>query len=440
MKLPVLRRRPAAQIVPKWDAFADAMAGSAEMLGSTVPLWLRADPETAPAERRVATRRPPLVTATGVRVEALPFHVMAIHRGDWSDLMGAAVESNLFLDPDFALGAAQHLPGAHRPLFVVARAFLAGRMRIVGLLPLDSGGPNLAGLARAWTHDYAALGGPLLDARRAADALDGLLRWVAREMPRAGALLIKDLRQDGATAQLLRRAAAEQGRQFRLLDPRQRAVLRCAEGVNPAQDDKERRRQWRRLGEQGRLELRVARDPEDVRDALEDFLALETRGWKGERGTAMLSHSGSASFARSALRQMARRGAARIVSITLDGAPVAMGLALFDGAQAAFWKIAHDPAFGRYSPGAQLALRLAELAAADPQLRLLDSCAIEDHPMIDRLWPERMTVVDAVTSLPRDHGAGDTAFRAGLVGETMRRRARSLAKQAYLAATGRRRS
>ena len=89
-------------------------------------------------------------------------------------------------------------------------------------------------------------------------------------------------------------------------------------------------------------------------------MAARTRLRGAERGTALLSHSGSASFARSALRQMARRGAARVVSVLLDGAPVAMGLALFDGAQAAFWKIAHDPAFGRYSPGAQLALRLAK--------------------------------------------------------------------------------
>jgi CelD/BcsL family acetyltransferase involved in cellulose biosynthesis len=410
------------------------------MAGTAVPTWLRAKPEPAADERRRSVRRAPLVSPAGVRVEALPFHVMAIHRQDWLDLAEAALEPNVFLDPDFALAAAQHLPAARRPLFVVARAFLAGRMRLVGLLALDSGGPNIVGLARAWTHDYAALGTPLLDARRAPEALDALLLWVAREMPRAGALALQDLRQEGPTALLLRRLAQSEGRQFRILETRQRAALRCADGANPAREDKERRRQWRRLGEQGRIETRVVRDPIDVRDELERFLALEAMGWKGERGTAMLSQVGSSAFARSAVRQMARRGAARIVLVTLDERPIAMGLLLGTAGALAFWKIAHDPAFARFSPGAQLTLRLSEAAAADPLVDLVDSCALEDHPMIDRLWPERIALVDVVTSLPRPNGAGAAAFRAGAAGESMRRRARGFAKQAFLTMTGRKKS
>jgi CelD/BcsL family acetyltransferase involved in cellulose biosynthesis len=410
------------------------------MGANALPDWLRPEQDLAPGERRSAVRRPPLIAASGLRAEAMPYDVMTIHRRQWVELAAEALEPNIFLDPDFALAAAQHLPAARRPLFVVARALVAGRMRIVGLMPIDSGGANLAGTARMWTHDYAALGAPLLDARLASDALDALLGWIAREMPRAGALLIKDVRQDGATAQLLRRAAQSQGRLFRTLDPRQRAALRCAEGVNPAQDDKERRRQWRRLAEQGGASVRMLSDPLDVRDALETFLALEAKGWKGERGTAMLSQSGSSAFARAAVRLMARRGAARILEIRAGETPVAMGVVLVEAGHAAFWKIAHDPAWGKFSPGAQLALRLAEHAAADPGIVQVDSCAIEDHPMIDRLWPERITLVDVFTSLPRAAGAGEGAFRASLASESLRRGARGLAKRAYLSMTGAKRS
>ena len=404
----------------------------------SVPLWR--PPAHAPApvagERRAGLRRPPLVTADGVRVEALSFDVAALHREAWLHLAEHSVEPNPFLDPDFALAAARHLPAARRPLFVVARGLVGGRMRMMGLLALDPGRRLFTGVAAAWEHPYAALGAPLLGTARAAEALEGLLAWTGAHLSGAGALLMPDLPRDGAVVQLLRRAAMAHGRQFRLLDPRARAVARVGEGRAAPAPSREMKRLWRRLGEAGALETHVVADPVEVRNGFEQFLALEAAGWKGARGTAMICEAGAAAFARSAVRMMATRGAARLVALTLDGRAIAIGVVLIAGGTAAFWKIAHDPAFGKFSPGAQLSLRLAEIAAADPAIAFVDSCAVENHSMIDRLWPERVTIADAALSLPTGR-AGHGAFRSSLARETARRGARGLAKRAFLAVTGR---
>ena len=431
--------------VPDRDADAGQAAGMTAMtarFAAAVPMWLNVPapaPVATPGERRLGLRRPPLVTQDGVRVEALSFDVASLHREAWLHLSQHAIEPNPFLDPDFALAAARHLPVARRPSFVVARGLVGGRMRMMGLLAIEPGRRLLTGVATAWTHPYSALGAPLIGTARAREALEGLLAWVSANVRGAGALMLPNLSRDGAVTHLLRRSAMANGRQFRLLDPRMRAVARVdGERAAPAAS-KEMRRQWRRLGETGDLAFRVVTDPVEIRNGFEQFLALEAAGWKGARGTALIADPGSAAFSRSAVRMMAARGAARLVALTLDGRAIAIGVVLIAGDAAAFWKIAHDPAFAKFSPGVQLSLRLAEHAAGDPTIRSIDSCASENHPMIDRVWPDRMTVADAALSLPslRAGQGRPGAFQSSLARETARRGARVLAKRAFLAVTGR---
>lgn len=399
------------------------------------PIWIVQGAGERPVERRAGPRKAPLVTAAGLRVESLGFEVMRLHRAAWLDLAARALESNVFLDPDFALAAAQHAAPALRPRFLAVRGVVEGRMRLVGLFALAPGGALFGGLARGWMHQYATQGAPLLDRATPAEALEAVLAFVAAQTPRAGALLLPSLARDGAVAALL--AAREAGEAGCVtLETRARAVLACGPGAAGADETKEHRRLHRRLAELGRLEFSLLDDPAAVREGVERFLALETAGWKGAAGTALLQDVGAAAFARCALRLMARRGAARVAALTLDGAPVALGLVLVDGETAAFWKIAYDPAFARYSPGVLLTLRLSEALAADPAIGFVDSCAIENHPMIDRVWRERQAIVDVVAPLPRRA----RAFAAAVSRERARRRLRSVVKRAYYAVTARKAS
>jgi hypothetical protein len=84
--------------------------------------------------------------------------------------------------------------------------------------------------------------------------------------------------------------------------------------------------------------------------------------------------------------------------LALDDAPIASAIVLRSGARAFYWKTAYDERFAEFSPGVQLTLALSRALAAAPGLALIDSCALENHPMIDRIWPGRLALVDVAVS------------------------------------------
>ena len=106
---------------------------------------------------------------------------------------------------------------------------------------------------------------------------------------------------------------------------------------------------------------------------------------------------------------------------------VAAGIVLQSGGRAWYWKTAYDPALARFSPGVQLALELTRLQLDARGVDLTDSCAIENHPMIDHLWPERRTFADIFVGIDASRTAGATVFaRREAIRRTLRRKVKSL--------------
>jgi hypothetical protein len=83
----------------------------------------------------------------------------------------------------------------------------------------------------------------------------------------------------------------------------------------------------------------------------------------------------------------------------LDGGAIAAAITLRSGDSAWFWKIAYDERFARYSPGVLLTLALTENLLDDVGMMRADSCATADHPMIDRIWRERLPLCDLMVAL-----------------------------------------
>ena len=159
-------------------------------------------------------------------------------------------------------------------------------------------------------------------------------------------------------------------------------------------------RRRRRLEERGAVAFSVISDPRDIERALEEFLALEASGWKASRG-ALLRDGELACFAREATRQMARGRQCTIARLALDGAPIAMGILFQSGDRAYFWKIAFDERFRAFAPGVDLVHRLTGALTNRNDIALTNSCAIANHPMIDRFWPDRFGVCDVAVALER---------------------------------------
>jgi len=126
-------------------------------------------------------------------------------------------------------------------------------------------------------------------------------------------------------------------------------------------------------------------------------------------------------------RLLAHDGKCWVDSIEIDGTPVTMGIVLFSGEKAFFWKIAYDESLSTYSPGVQLTVELTHRLAAEPGIKLIDSCAIADHPMIDHIWPDRMPVADFMIGVRN----GKDHFAAIAAREATRRRLRLVLKKLW---------
>ena len=345
-------------------------------------------------------------------------------RDAWLDLVGRSVEPNVFIDPDFALPAARHLPSRRAPRFVMVWRSAGGPL--IGLCPVVPAKVPW-GFASAWFHELSTLGFPLLDRQDGAEALRALLRWARCAEPRASGLVIRSLPAEGPTAAVLAAAAEHLRLEVVTLDAWSRAVLRHPSDPGRAGLDavsakgaKELRRQRRRLADGGPLATAGAPADGALDEALETFLALEAAGWKGAAGTALLLAPGRADFARAAVTGLARRGLCRVENLAVAGSAVAMALVLRAGDAEFLWKIAHREDLARFSPGVQLVLELTEARRRDGSVSLVDSCAVPNHPMIDRLWRDRMALRDVVVALQPGRSAG---FRLALV---MDRGSRSL--------------
>src|SRR5205807_10669706 len=58
------------------------------------------------------------------------------------------------------------------------------------------------------------------------------------------------------------------------------------------------------------------------------------------------------------------------------------------------WKIANDARSARAWPGVQLLTDVTQTLLDDPGLARADSCATENHPMIDHAWRERLVLAE----------------------------------------------
>lgn len=351
----------------------------------------------------------------------------------WEALAARALESNVFAEPAFAIGARQ-LPGGERTSVVLIWDGPAGQTRrLVGLFPVLLPRRRL-GSIRGWRPIHSGLGTPLVD-RDCPDAVvEAYLGAIAERSRFAAATVFPMVAEDGPFAVALRRVASRTGRTLRRFDAYERAALRrpAAEGdlgsAPSSKKLKELRRQCRRLGDLGEIRFESDRDPRSVRRAVEVFLALEASGWKGKSGTALLQDEGVAALVRTLTRDLARQGRCRVDTLWAADSPVASAIMIESGNRAWFWKIAYDEAFARYSPGVQITLNLTQAQLDHPAVEMTDSGAIANHPMIDRLWRDRIPIADLfVSTRPGPRFAAEAAGMA----EDVRRRLRAVAKSTY---------
>jgi CelD/BcsL family acetyltransferase involved in cellulose biosynthesis len=314
-------------------------------------------------------------------------------------------------------------------------AFWRGN-RLAGLFALKpAGGP----IKRAWASPLSFLGTPLVDREDMQDVLAAFVRSL-----RGKAVVLSKMPATGPFWDALKRAVAGNEGEITILEDWERAALTpraSFEDWFAANFERKRRKEFRRLkarlGEEGRLESLAWAKGDPLDPWIDDLLALEAKGWKGRRGSALAADSRMATAFREALHRLAAEGSLRLWKLALDASPIAMMSGLVKGDQGWLGKIAYDEAFARYSPGVLLVLEATESLVDRDRLAFVDSCAIPDHPMIDNIWRDRLALCDVMIGGPE---LSSTAFHLLLTAERGRRHLRASAKALFYRITGRHKS
>jgi CelD/BcsL family acetyltransferase involved in cellulose biosynthesis len=371
-----------------------------------------------------------LAPARNLVIERRPLAALADIVDPWRRLAERAAEPNVFYTPDFALAAARAFGRDIEAILV-----WSAERQLLGLLPFRRSArrygmklPLLVG----WTHPFAPLGTPLVDRDATAEVTAAFFRHIAGDAALPKLLLLPLLPDEGPVARALRTAGEQRGGAHAAFGAHRRAALDLAAGpprdldeVIGAKRMREARRLRRRLGEVGRAEFAVARAPSDIAPALQRYLALESQGWKGAAGTALVQSAAHRGFAESAFDALAHRGEATVAELALDGCVVASVIALRSADRVWSWKMAYDEGMARFSPGLQAMTEVTAALLADETIEFVDSCAVPDHPLMDHLWRDRLAMADVIIGL----SPGANFARACRL-ETMRRDAIAMALSA----------
>ncbi|MBB3952121.1 GNAT family N-acetyltransferase [Aureimonas jatrophae] len=314
-------------------------------------------------------------------------------------LMTRAVEPNVFFEPRFLVPAMPRLD-ERKVRLLVARDESGDRSRLRFFMPFTVERPSrsVGSILRAWSHPFGPVGTLPLDGDDPLRTARDLLTSLREPSDLPSTLVLPDMRLGGPLVAILCEAVAAEGLSIAVCDRRTRAALRPGTPL-PARHRRERDRLLRRLGRHGPVRFEEARKPDDVREGLEEFLALEASGWKGRRRTALAQDRYRAAFAREAVNGLAERGQARVFTLWAGEDAAASLVVLESGGEAAAWKTAYDERFAASAPGAIVLSLAADRLLADPTIQLADSCAVPDHPVANRLWRSRTEVGTLVIGL-----------------------------------------
>ena len=343
----------------------------------------------------------------------------------WDDLAADALEANAFAERWFVMAAARHFP-CEVQLIEVWDGFPSGSARLVALMPVciaPKYGRSPVRHVTNWLHRHSFLGTPLIRRGHGIVAWKTLLSVLDEADWACGLFHVSGIVEDGATHLALEAAAAVMGRPCDKVHRSERALL--ASDLSPQdyyertvrkKKRKELKRLSARLAELGTVTVRHLTHAYEVGPWCDAFLDLEAAGWKGQGGTALASDSESELFLRTLLHDAFAAGRLEMLRLELDGRALAILVNFITPPGSFSFKIAFDESYARFSPGVLIQLENLEILNRR-DIEWMDSCAVEDHPMINSLWAERRAIIRL--TVPLSGWRRGIIFRLCRLAETM---------------------
>lgn len=325
----------------------------------------------------------------------------------WDRLSEEAAEPNVFYESWMLLPALRHIAQSQsRPEIILV---LQGQ-EVRGLFPIQRSGAYKGfplGSVSLWKHEHCYLCTPLVHRDLVAPVIDTVLAHL-RSASRASKILVcNTISTDGPVGRALGAACAARSCTTRT-ESFERAFytkkLAPEEHLQAAISGRHRRdfsRLEKRLEDQGTFQYEALgpdSSPSKVDAWIEEFLEIETTGWKGREGTAMKCKEADATFFREIVRDAAKRGKAYLSAARVDGKAIAMKCVFASGPGSFAFKIAYDEAFQSYRPGILLEIwYISEIYKSPPEW--MDSCAEPNHSMLNRLLIDRRSLATQAVAL-----------------------------------------
>lgn len=298
-----------------------------------------------------------------ITIETRPLAACADITEAWSQLAGRALEANPFLEPGFALAAAQHLVSFRDVVAILAWQGGAtdARRRLVGLIPCCRRTGLFVPDALIGLSDRRVFSGaPLLDRQQAGAVIEAVLDPRRQGGIDGRGLILRALDLDGGLVTALCDAAVRSGLT---------ANVRPALAVTAAGRSPERSEALREaLARLGELKLVEPRTQAGLRDAVEIILAMEASGPRAQAGAATLQDTREVGFLRAMTRGLGRVRQCRIGLLMLGDQPVAGAIVLGRGARGWLYLGASEEA---HAPLMPLQILLALMQEAAPARRIL---------------------------------------------------------------------
>ncbi|MDB5697745.1 MAG: hypothetical protein JWN69_549 [Alphaproteobacteria bacterium] len=322
---------------------------------------------------------------------------------EWVRLAEQASEANAFAEIWFVEAGLRHLASENVKMIEVRE-----RGELIGLMPLTIArryGRMRVRHVQNWRHFHSFLGSPLVRAGREQAFWSAVLALLDGEPWAASFLHINGLVEHGPVHRGLGAAAWVARRSCDTVHREQRALLASSlsaeqyyERTVRKKKRKELKRLQDRLAELGQVAVRRLGSAEEIGPWCDAFLALERAGWKGKAGSALSCTAQTEAFFRDAVAGAFAAGRLEFLRLDLDRRPLAMLVNFLTPPGGFAFKIAFDEHYARFSPGVLLKIDNLRLLA-QPEIEWMDSCAVENHAMINSLWAERRSIVRVTVPL-----------------------------------------
>ncbi len=336
---------------------------------------------------------------------------------EWIDLAAAASEPNPFAESWFMRPAIHSLATqtGDRMLAVWQTGTL------IGMLPLTKAahyGRIPVRHIENWVHYHCFLGTPLVRAGFETTFWEAALKSLDDADWAPNFLHLVGLDPTGPIY-----AGLSEVRRADIVHRSERALLRSdldpeayyEANVRPKKR-KEIRRLCARLDDLGTVAFERLDTDGSVKDWIADFLALEASGWKGREGSALSGNSATKLFFEKTVSGAHLAGKLDMLRLTLDGKAIAMLVNFITPPGSYAFKIAFDEDYARFSPGVLIKIENLKILNRG-NIKWTDSCAVEDHPMINSLWAERRSIVRV--TIPLAGAQRKAVFQASRAVETL---------------------